>query len=228
MNQTALITGASSGIGRALAVLLRERAVDVFATGRNDAALRELSRDHGCTVLSADLAESFAAKTVFDRAVAHFGGAPDFLVNNAGFNSRKASLIETTDEELDRQWQINLRAPAILCREALLKMSERGSGHIVNVGSTVVHLGIETMGLYSTMKCGLSGLTKVLIKEARPHGVKVTLVHPGGTDTGFRSVERPDYLRPESAAQMIADVLFAPADVVVHELTFRPLVESNF
>ena len=101
-------------------------------------------------------------------------------------------------------------------------------GHIVNVISSVVHLGIETMGAYSTMKMGLLGLTRVLIKEARPYGVKVTAVHPGGTDTNFREKERPDYMKPESVAHMIGDVLFAPDDVVVHELTFRPLVETNF
>jgi short-subunit dehydrogenase len=74
----------------------------------------------------------------------------------------------------------------------------------------------------------LHGFTLCLIKEARQSGVKVTGVYPGGVDTDFRTEERPDYMRPESAAQMIVQCINAPADVVVHELVCRPMVESNF
>jgi NAD(P)-dependent dehydrogenase (short-subunit alcohol dehydrogenase family) len=184
--------------------------------------------DWGCAVGAYDLNDSAAPRNLYHAAVNAFGGPPDFVVNNAGFNSRKAAWVDVTDEELDRQYRVNLRAPAIISREAVRDMGARGSGHLVNVVSTAVLHGCETMGAYSAMKHGLYGLTKVLIKEARPLGVKVTAVHPGGTDTNFRDKQRPDYMRPESAAHMICDVLFAPDDVVVHELTFRPLIETNF
>lgn len=228
MSKAALVTGATSGIGRALVGQLSSRGVRVFASGRNQESLGALRAEFGCAVGHYDLSQPEAPGNLYRAASHAFGAPPDFLLNNAGYNSRKAAWIEVTDEELDNQWRVNLRAPAILCREALRDMSARKSGHIVNVVSTVVHLGCETMGAYSAMKQGLYGLTKVLIKEARAHGVKVTAVHPGGTDTSFRSEARPDYLRPESAAHMICDVLFAPEDVVVHDLTFRPLVETNF
>jgi short-subunit dehydrogenase len=78
------------------------------------------------------------------------------------------------------------------------------------------------------MKHALHGFTGCLIKEARLVGVKVTGVYPGGVNTSFRANPRPDYLRPESAARMIVECVTAPADVVVHELTFRPMVETNF
>lgn len=226
--QTAFVTGATSGIGRALVVALAGRGVKVFATGRDKERLDALQEETGCLGQTFDLSEPDAAEAAYVRARLALGGAPDFVVNNAGFNSRKAELVQTHDDELDLQYAVNLRAPLVIAREALRDMTTRKSGHLVNVLSTVVHLGIERMSLYSAMKYGLHGATRALIKEARPHGVKVTGVYPGGTDSGFRTEDRPDYLSPASVAEMICGVLFAPTDVVVHELTFRPLVETNF
>lgn len=228
MTATALVTGATSGIGRELVRQLRAEGHQVYATGRNESELARLRSETGCLGAAFDLAEVDSAARLYEAACKALGGAPDFLINNAGYNSRKARWVEVTDEEMDLQWRVNQRAPAVLCRQALLDMCERRSGHIVNVLSSVVLHAYETMGLYTMTKHGLNGLTRVLIKEARPFGVKVTAVHPGGTDTAFRANPRPDYMLPESAAKMIMGVLFAPADVIVHELTFRPFAESDF
>lgn len=225
---TALVTGATSGIGRALTVQLAAAGVRVFATGRSEAALHSLQGETGCIGAVYDFRDPEAPARVYEAARVAFGSAPHFLINNAGYNSRKAPIIDVTDDEIDQQWLVNLRAPSILCRLALRDMGKRKSGHIVNVISTVVQMGIGTMGVYSMMKCGLYGFTKVLIKEGQEVGVKVTAVHPGGTDTNFRENHRQDYMRPTSAAEMIRGVLFAPHDVVVHDLTFRPPVETNF
>lgn len=224
----ALITGATSGIGRALTLKLAGLGVEVFASGRSEEALSVVRNEAGCFGAVADFQDPSAPSRLYDLARTALGGAPDFLINNAGYNSRKAPFVGVTDEELDQQWLVNLRAPAILCRLGLRDMGARGTGHIVNVVSTVVHMGIGTMGVYSMMKQGLYGLTKVLIKEGQEVGVKVTAVHPGGTDTNFREKHRPDYMKPESAAEMIRGILFAPPDVVVHDITFRPPVETNF
>jgi short-subunit dehydrogenase len=107
-------------------------------------------------------------------------------------------------------------------------MKAHGHGHILNVVSTSALYANEGMGAYSAMKAGLAHLTKIMAKELRSSGVKVSAVFPGGTDTEFRSNVRPDYLRAETAARLTADVLFAPDDAVIHELVFRPMVESNF
>jgi NAD(P)-dependent dehydrogenase (short-subunit alcohol dehydrogenase family) len=165
---------------------------------------------------------------LWESTLLALGGAPDFLVNCAGYNSRKAHIVDVTEAEFDAQYFVNLRAPMLLSQLALRAMKERGTGHILNVGSTVVHLGCEKMGAYSAMKTGLLGFTRVLTKEARPYGVKVTMAHPGGTDSEFRAEDRPDYMAAASVAKVLADCLFAPADVVMHELTFRPIVETNF
>jgi short-subunit dehydrogenase len=224
-----LITGASRGIGRALTLELRARGVDVVAAGRDPDKLAELAAETGAQTVSVDLGEKGAPARLYRLACDCLGRAPDGLINNAGYNSRKARFIETTEEEFEAQYRVNLAAPAELCRLALRDMTKAKRGHIVNILSTAVLHASETMSLYSAMKHGLSGLTQVLVKEARPEGVKVSAVYPGGTDTEFRATPRPDYMRPESVAQMILNAtFFAPSDAVTHELVFRPLVETNF
>jgi len=81
------------------------------------------------------------------------------------------------------------------------------------------------MGIYTAMKQGFAGLNNVLMKEAQPHGIKVTAIYPGGMNTAFRDQARPQYMQPESVATMVSQLLSNPEDVVVHELTFRPMVE---
>lgn len=227
MANTALVTGATRGIGRALVCELAARGVRVFATGRAADLLTTLKAETGCAGQPADLAQPEQVLALYAAARAELG-CIDVLVNNAGFNNRKAPIAATELAEFEAQYAVNLRAPYLLCREALKDMAARRSGHIVNVLSTAALYANETMGIYTTMKAGLRGLTGVLVKEARQHGVKVTAVYPGGVNTTFRAQSRPDYMDPKSVAVMIADAIFAPPDVVVHELTFRPLVETNF
>ncbi len=228
MPTTALVTGATRGIGREIVRQLSARGVRVFATGRDAGLLETLCEETGCHAQAFDLSRAEEPAALYAAAKAALGAAPDFLVNNAGFNRRKAPAAEITAAELDEHYAVNLRAAVLLCGAAMRDMVPRKSGHIVNVISSVVFHQSENYGIYCATKCALHGFTVSLIKEARPHGVKVTGVYPGGTDTEFRALERPDYLRPESAAKMITDTLFVPADVVVHQLTFRPLVETNF
>jgi len=84
------------------------------------------------------------------------------------------------------------------------------------------------MGVYTAAKRGFEGWSRVLLKELRPHGIRVSAVYPGGTDTTFRAKNRPDCLRPESVAEAICAVLTLPEDLIVHDITFRPMVETNF
>lgn len=226
-NRTVLITGATGGIGSALARELRDAGFQLFLTGRDPDRLAALTQALGAGGLPADLTEVEAAERVWRTALETLGNI-DVLVNNAGFNKAKDPIVQITPEDLERAYAVNLRAPILLSRLALQHMGARRVGHIVNVISSVVHMKAENFSVYSTMKYGLHGFTGCLIKEARQVGVKVTALYPGGVDTGFRPVARPDYLRPESAARMIRDCIMAPEDVVVHELTFRPMVETNF
>ena len=224
MYKTVLVTGATRGIGHALVVDLCNKGYRVFATGRDEELLEALKQQTGCVGQSCDLSQAEAVVDLFHRAKQQLGHI-DVLINNAGMNTRKCELAATSLEEFEQQYAVNLRAPYLLCREAMKEMLPNGQGYIINVISTVAKRSNETMGIYTAMKQGLAGLNNVLMKEAQPHGIKVTAVYPGGTNTSFRQQERPQYMRPESVSAMICQLLVNPQDVVVHELTFRPPVE---
>ena len=100
--------------------------------------------------------------------------------------------------------------------------------HSANVISTSSQVGLEQVGVYGATKWGLLGLTKSLIKEARPYNIRVTALSPGGADTSFRAEPRLQYLAPETVAETIVFVASLPEKAVVHDLVIRPIVETNF
>lgn len=219
-----LVTGATSGIGFELAKLLSEQGHKVVATGRNQQKLNELATQYQCLVVEADLADPQQLSDMFDTAMAELGHL-DVLINNAGLNTRKAMIDEFSLEEFDLQYAVNLRAPALLCQKSLKVMKPRESGTIINVVSTVAKRANESMSVYTAMKQGFAGFSSILMKEAQPHGIKVSTLFPGGTDTNFREQARPQYMSPASVAKTIAAILSLPDDVVMHEMLFRPPVE---
>ncbi|VGO13798.1 3-oxoacyl-[acyl-carrier-protein] reductase FabG [Pontiella desulfatans] len=227
MARTALVTGATRGIGRELVRQMTALGYSVFGTGRDTALLEALKSETGCLGETADLTEPAQVVEIYAKAQAALGQV-DVLVNNAGLNHVKAPVSEIGLDDWELQYAVNLRAPMLLSREALKEMGNRGAGHIVNVVSTIAKTSQPNYSIYSTMKYGFMGFTKCLIKEGREKNVKVTAVYPGGTDTDFRPEERPEYLSPVSAAKMIVHCITAPDDVVVHDLTYRPMMESNF
>lgn len=227
------ITGGSRGIGRAIAERVSQDGAKIALCGRDSRALSEVkaaSRSAGAEDIYVgrfDLGEDGAALRFYTEAKDTIG-PPDILINNAGYNSRKAHLWEYEVDEFDGMIAVNLRAPFILMREAFKDMKKRGGGHIVNILSTACHSDIELLSVYTATKKGLQGLTDVFRKEARPHNIRVTSIYPGGTDTNFRAQPRPDYLRPESVAEAVYAAMTFPEDLIVHHMTFRPMVETNF
>ncbi len=227
------ITGASHGIGRALALIFAKDGAWLSICGRDEEALSNV-RDEalalgakGVYIEAFDLRNGDAVETYYRNSVSHIGDV-DILINNAGFNSRKAYLWEYGEEEFDDMFAVNVRAGFILMKLAFLDMKKRGEGHIVNILSTACHFDNERMSIYTATKKAFQGLTDVFRKEARPYNIRVTGVYPGGTNTEFRREERPEYMRPESVAKTIYNILSVPSDVVIHEITFRPMVETNF
>jgi NAD(P)-dependent dehydrogenase (short-subunit alcohol dehydrogenase family) len=227
MSRTVLVTGATRGIGREVTSQLCAQGFTVFAAGRDRSLLDELKKETGCLGEVCDLSDSSAVVSLYETARRALGRI-DVLINNAGFNPGKEPVTEVDVARLDASYAVNFRAPYLLCREALKEMGARKSGHILNVVSTIARTSAPNYSTYCSLKYALHGFTQCLIKEARLVNVKVTGVYPGGTDTDFRLEGRPDYLRADSAAKMIVHCINAPDDVVVHELVYRPLVESNF
>ena len=225
MKRSVLITGATSGIGQALAVQLAAGHWRVLASGRDVDRLAALRAQTGCAVVAADVTDEGEAVALFERAWRELEGV-DALVNCAGINHIKAPVAEIEVDDWDQQMALNLRAPMVLCREAMRRMG--AGGHILNVVSTIALTSQPSYSIYAASKYGLLGFTNSLRKEAQARGIKVTAGFPGGTDTNFRAEERPEYMRPESAALLLLQALEAPADVAVHEVVYRPMVETNF
>jgi NAD(P)-dependent dehydrogenase (short-subunit alcohol dehydrogenase family) len=232
-NKVALITGASRGIGRATALAMARAGARVALAARTEPQLHALSDEvkvatgEPALVCVTDVAHEADVRRTVQATLDAFGQV-DVLVNNAGFNARKAQTWQITADEWDAMFAVNLRGAFLCCREVLPGMIERRSGHIINVVSTAAQIGLEQIGVYGATKWGLLGLTKSLIKEVRPYNIRVTALSPGGTDTTFRAEARPQYLRPETVAETIVFVASLPEEAVVHDLVVRPIVETNF
>ena len=212
--QRAVVTGASSGIGRATAVALAEAGCRVAALGRNRAALEELAVAVGperCHPVTVDLVSSVAA------AIRLLGGV-DLVVNNAGVGYR-AAIHETTLEQWDDTFAVNVRAPFLVCREVLPAMLEQGHGVIVNVASVGGLIGIPSRAAYGASKAALISLTRSLTVDYADRGIRANCVAPGTTETPW--VDRivagspdPDELRRQMAARQIIGRLGTEGEIV--------------
>lgn len=227
-----VLTGATSGIGRSLAVKLAAAGAKLALCGRSDDKMIDL-----VTELQAGKAVAYskAFSVTEETDIVHFVsescsrlGGIDVLINCAGANTARGNVGDISTADLDYMISINLRAPFIFMREVYKAMKPQKSGTVVNVLSTVCLFSNEGIGSYTASKAGIDALTKVFRKEVRNEGIRVCSVYPGGTDTPFRGNKRDDYMSPDSVAQAIVSMLTLPDDVVMHDLVFRPMVEGNF
>lgn len=175
----ALVTGCSSGIGRATALALRERGVEVFATARRPERLVGLEGIDAAHRLGLDVTDP----ATIERALAATGPL-DLLVNNAGY-ALVGAVEEVGDEELREQYEVNVFGPWRLCRAVLPAMRERGAGTIVNVSSYGAEMPYPGIGAYRSSKAALEAMSATLHLEASRFGVRVLLIQPGLVETGF-------------------------------------------
>lgn len=187
LGTAALITGATSGIGRAVAVSLAERGAHVLVGGRDadrgERVVTSIRAGGGkADFIDADLRDAATARAFAQRAVALGGGHVDVLVNNAGIFPFGATY-RTTEEEVDAVYAINVKVPFFLVAELAPAMAARGKGAIVNVLTMVAHFGVNRMGLYGSSKAALGLLTKSWAAEFGPNGIRVNAVSPGPTRT---------------------------------------------
>lgn len=227
--RTALVTGASRGIGLAVAQLLASKQWRVAMVARGDAALRDAADSIGRNALPlrCDVRDDRAVGALANRVLAEFGGAPQALVNSAGVFTI-APLGATEPAAFEQSIDANLTAPFRLVRAFLPRMLERGSGHIVSIGSIADHVGLAGNGGYAASKFGLRGLHEVLRAELTGTGVRSTLVSPGPVDTAMWDEVDPDsrpgftprarMLQPEAVAAAVVFAIEQPGDVNVDEI----------
>jgi len=226
MKPTALITGASRGIGRAIALRLAEAGMRVFANGRDEACLDEtcqLVRRHGGEAHSycADISDHAAIQRMVDWA-AEDGGI-DVLVHCAGIGGQ--TPITKPDFALwDRMLDVDLRAPMHLTGLALPHVSKR-QGIIVFVGSVAGKLGIAGSSAYCAAKHGIDGFASALFEEVRELGVRVVRVHPGDVNTDMtagRDLDPTKMIQPSDVADLVLTAIRIPPTACVVEMIVRP------
>lgn len=231
-SRVAFVSGGTRGIGAAACQVLAARGMRLAFTGRHGdmaelVAAYEAAGAPRALAIACDHADVAATAAAFNEAVEAFGRV-DILVNNAADRGPALNLSDVDVETIARLYAVNLISPTILCKLALRHMSERGVGHIVNVLSSACLHPLPTYAAYTAAKRGLEGLTRVLMKEARPHGVKVSALFPGSTDTRFKFGPQTPYSKASQIAEAILFMLDSPPDAVVQEMIVRPLADTNY
>lgn len=229
-----IISGASRGIGRAVATRLARENHFVMLLARNAEELTELEFEidqSGGKSLSFPLDISDEAQ--INQAVAQIlrdFGRIDAVVNNAGVGVFKnADEIET--EDWDRVMDVNVRGSFLLTKAALPHMKTAGQGHIIGIASDVSKRTFATGSLYTASKYAQHAFFESLRREVHPLGIKVSVIYPGLVDTFFHDGEpgqprRSGYLQPTDIADAVAYVLNAPPHVLIDELMLHPMVQN--
>jgi NADP-dependent 3-hydroxy acid dehydrogenase YdfG len=242
--RVALVTGASSGIGRAIAERLAiGEGMKVAICARRSDRLAELSKSIRARVpkaelvaIACDLRDEAAIARMFAAIRARFGGV-DVLINNAGLG-RDAPLMSGATADWREMLELNVLAPCICSREAIADMRQRGdNGHVIHIASMAAHRVPPGSGVYSASKFALRSLTEGLRMELRAAGsdIRITAISPGYVETEFaqnyahgdaehaqRTYSKFPVLQPGDIADMVAYALRAPAHVQIHDLLVRP------
>ena len=206
--RTALVTGASGGLGHAIARALARRGADLVLTARRAEVLEPLAAELGGRAVTCDLSDRAAVERLAEEA-----GPVDVLVANAGVPG--SGRIETFSvEEIDRALDVNLRAPIVLARRLAEGMAARGGGHIVFISSLNGKVAPPGTPIYAATKFGLRGFAQSLRQDLRASGIGVSAIFPGFIrDAGFfhdAGVELPAYVRtkaPDDVARAVVEAI---------------------
>lgn len=219
--KVAIVTGASRGIGRAVALALAGEGASVVASGRSAEALEQLAgeiRAEGGAALAVpgDVASSADADLLVERAVAAYGRV-DILVNNAGI-TRDGLLLRMKDEDWEAVLDTNLKGAFFCTRAAARIMSKQRAGRIINVSSVVGEMGNAGQANYCASKAGLLGLTKATARELARRNVTVNAITPGFIVTDMTD-NLPDKVKEELAAQIPLG-RFGTVEEIAHSILF--------
>ncbi len=220
-NKVVFITGASSGIGKAIALMLLEKGVKVFDFSRTNKLSDEITNPNlisfkGDVTIESDVIAGFAT------CVEAFGTV-DVLLNNAGLGLVSPDLSMTELDVFEKMMDINVKGVFLCNREALKVMKEKKAGHILTVISMAGQRTNPNAPLYCASKFGARGLNSGLADQALKLGIKVTDINPGPTDSNYwgdRQVPREKFLKVEDVARVILFVIDQPDYMVVREINF--------
>jgi len=231
MTKHILITGASSGIGKQLAIKLSQQGYSLSLCGRQQNKLNNTlgQLDDRVKIYSENFCLSEQdSLTKFVMHAQQKLGPIDILINCAGLNSSRATAGEPDWQQLQHMLDINYLAPLRLINAVLPNMREQSNGTILNVLSTTCLFANPNISQYSASKSALDMHTKILRKELHGSGIKILSLYPGGVNTDFREDERQEYLTAEEVADAALLMIFTTKNSHIHELVVRPEIEINF
>lgn len=199
--KVAIVTGSTSGIGRAIAMLFASEGAKVMLTGRSSERLAEVERDiekagGQCIGITADLAELPEINKVVEGTIKEFGKL-DILINCAGI-FELANFLETSEDFYDRTMNTNLKSVFFMCQRAAKEMVKQGKGKIINFSSIAGgQIGWPSYSVYCTSKGGVASLTQVLAAELAPYHINVNAISPGEIRTPMNESDLadPDFLK---------------------------------
>jgi 2-deoxy-D-gluconate 3-dehydrogenase len=202
--KVAVVTGANTGIGQAIALALAAAGADIAAVGRTpaeDTVAKARALGRKAEIVSADLSTIEPVSRVVDETVAKLGGL-DILVNNAGI-IRRADAVDFTEEDWDAVVDTNLKSVFFLCQAAGRHMIANGGGKIINIASMLTFQGGIRVPSYTASKSGIGGLTKLLANEWATKGVNVNAIAPGYIATNNTAALQADEVRNKSIVDRI-------------------------
>jgi NAD(P)-dependent dehydrogenase (short-subunit alcohol dehydrogenase family) len=243
-DQVAIITGVSSGLGRATALAFAKAGAKVVLIARREEELvsvaTEIEADGGqALVLPLDLAQGNEIMAVAQRTVEAFERI-DVLVNAAGTDV-PGPIVNLALEDWDRVINVNLRASFLIAKAVFPHMRKAGHGTIVNISSVAGKRGWANAAAYCASKFGLTGLTQALAAEGRAYGIRACVVYPGGMATNWGdwsqatsgqhqrdSLPATRALPPAEVATLIVWIAAAPIELVLNEVIATPLEEMGW
>lgn len=226
-DKVAVVTGAGSGIGEAIATLLHEEGAKVVLAGRNKEKLQnvanQLSQD-SVKVVPTDVTNKEEVDELIKIAQQTFGGL-DIVINSAG-QMLSSKITDYQVDEWDSMIDVNIKGTLYTAQAALPTMLEQSSGHLINIASISGFEVTKSSTIYSATKAAVHTITQGLEKELAKTGVKVTSISPGMVDTAITAAYNPTdrkKLEPQDIAEAVLYALTQPKHVNVNEITLRPV-----
>ncbi|QVL60350.1 SDR family oxidoreductase [Staphylococcus aureus] len=226
-DKIAVVTGAGSGIGEAIATLLHEEGAKVVLAGRNKDKLQnvanQLAQD-SVKVVPTDVTKKEEVDELIKMAQQTFGGL-DIVINSAG-QMLSSKITDYQVDEWDSMIDVNIKGTLYTAKAALPTMLEQSSGHLINIASISGFEVTKSSTIYSATKAAVHTITQALEKELAKTGVKVTSISPGMVDTAITATYNPTdrkKLEPQDIAEAVLYALTQPKHVNVNEITVRPV-----
>lgn len=219
-----IVTGGSSGSGKATARLLQKKGAQVLITGRDASRLEKAAAEIGCSWMVADVSRQEEVDKTFSWVKENWNNQLDVLINNAGIGEF-ARVADTPMDSYQRVMAVNFFGPVMMAKGALPLMQTGGEGTIVNIASTSSQKGFVSGSAYAASKFALRGFTQSLMEEVRSQHIRVFQVNPSEVSTAFGNPERKERreteskLGPEQIAQTIVSLLELPDKAFIPELS---------